>query len=82
MNTKIEITDEMVERAYFAYYTHVMPNGGKSDRGALRLVLEAALNPPPVLCKNCGKDESHHTLGTLWGAELHVCPRSVWEPAS
>ena len=78
MMTDIEITDAMVDRAYEAYYTR----GRLTCREAMRLVLEAALNPPIVLCKNCGKGLSRHALVTVWGTGFRACPGAVWDPAS
>ena len=60
----MKITDEMVERAFNAYYAANAASGARGGgvRDALRRALEAALNPPPVVCKNCGKGEREHVL--------------------
>ena len=72
----MKITDEMVERAYNAYYAQ--PTSG----GAMRRALEAAMNPPPVVCKNCGRGESRHIFVSVLGEEYRACYGYVWEPAS
>ena len=73
----MKITDEMVERVISVINT--LGNYGKP---AMRRALEAALNPPPVLCKNCGKPKIEHTWAcdALEAGGL-ACPDYVWEPA-
>ena len=77
----MKITDEMVERAYHAYYTPVpQTHPGSAGRDAIRHALEAAMNPPPVVCKHCGKPKDEHD----WPHALAFgprCPGTVWEPA-
>ena len=76
----MKITNEMVERAYNAYYAQ-MPASGGAGRDAMRRALEAALNPPPVVCKNCGKPKDEHDWPTHALARGPRCPGTVWEPA-
>lgn len=80
-NEKIEITDEMVERAYHTYYAHIA-KAGFGSRDGIRHALEAALSPPPVICTNCGKPKSAHN----WPSSAHdygpLCPGYLWNPAS
>ena len=84
----MKITDEMVERASIAYYAP----GNYGTAEALRRALEAALNPPPALCKNCGNLQKSHQ--TVWmvsvngvpmplpeGRKDYTCPGYVFEAA-
>ena len=79
----MNITDEMVERAFNAFYAANAASGG-AVRDALRRALEAALNPPPVVCKNCGSGEREHVLMRRGPSfvDSYGCPGYVWEPAS
>ena len=78
----MKITDEMVERAYQAYYKHVS-EVGFGPREALRRALEAALNPPPVVCKNCGSGEREHVLMRRGPSfvDSYGCPGYFFEAA-
>ena len=78
----MKVTDEMVERAFNAYYTAYTAGGAVRD--AMRRALEAAIYPPPVVCKNCGSGEREHVLlharnGSF--VDSYGCPGYVFEAA-
>ena len=79
MRAEVKITDEMVERAYQAYYIHIAEAGFGSHDG-IRHALEAALNPPPVVCKNCGKLKIAHSWPYLAYEPGPLCPGYIWTP--
>ena len=82
MKPDIEITDEIAKRVYGMYYAKMPTTDYISGVAAMKDALEAALNPPIVLCKNCGKSLSCHALVTVWGTGFRACPGAVWDPAS
>ena len=83
MKTDIKITDEMVERACWAYSTYSPTRTSAYGISKMRRALEAALNPPPLVCKNCGKGKSCHIFVTsTLGEEYRACFGYAWEPAS
>ena len=80
MKTDIKITDGMAERAHSAY--HKSHTTGDSI-SKMRRAIEAALNPPFVVCKNCGEGKSDHFFVTsTLGDEYRACFGYAWEPAS
>ena len=79
MNTKIEITEAMVDRAMFV----LRDSPPFSKRSLVANAIRAALNPPPLaLCKHCGKGEPLHICVTAWGKKFNTCPGYFFEPAS
>ena len=85
MSTRIEVTPEMVRRARVKYLD--LAKGGRANANDYaHMMLEAALNPPPVLCKNCRKPKNEHkpicdsrfTDGDRYGCAA-ICPGYVWE---
>ena len=74
----MKITDEMVERASRAYFGH-----GGEGRYSIHAALEAALNPPPVVCKNCGSGEREHVLMRRGPSfvDSYGCPGYFFEAA-
>ena len=78
MSDRIEVTDEMAKRVYGMYYAKMPTTDYISGVAAMKDALEAALNQPPVVCKNCGKPKDEHAKLTA----ARRCPVSVWEPAS
>ena len=77
MNTKIEITDAMVDRLGGAIDREF---GGSISLTVARELLEAALNSPPAVCKNCGKPRIEHTWNCDALDPRPLCPGYVWEP--
>ena len=86
MKPDIEVTDEMAKRVYEMYYENmpgmyyakIPTTDNIFGVAAMKDALEAALNQPPVVCKNCGKPKDEHAKLTA----ARRCPVSVWEPAS
>jgi len=87
MSTRIEVTEDQIQAGFKALL------GSERDRVSLsmvRAILTGALNPPLVLCKNCGKIEAQHhrlnmphanvgTNGAFGWTSISACPGAVWE---
>ena len=64
MSTRTEVTEDQIQAGFKALL------GSERDRVSLsmvRAILTGALNPPLVLCKNCGKIEAQHHRLNMFG---------------
>ena len=75
----MRITDEMVERAMFV----LRDSPPFPKRSLVANAIRAAMNPPPVVCKNCGSGEREHVLMRRGPSfvDSYGCPGYVFEAA-